>query len=339
MVGWWLLWRLPRPSAGGADLAGTTVVVPARNEAANLARLLPTIRDAAVEVIVVDDQSEDGTADVARAHGATVLATEGPPAGWTGKAWACASGAAAATGQRLVFLDADVVVEPGGLGRVVAEQRRRGGLVSVLPWHEVPRPHEQLSAMFNLVAPMAVDAFGAFGGRRAARGAFGPCIALDRELYERSGGHGAEHVRGAVLDDVELARAVQAVGADVHLFGGRGSGLRFRMYPTGLGPLIEGWTKNFAGGAASTRPTTILLVVVWLSGLIAATLRPGPFGLVYAAYAVQLLVLLRRVGGYSRLTALLFPIPVAFFVLVFLRSVVRTFVRREVRWRGRDIAT
>lgn len=340
-IAWWLLWRLPRPSTEAGDLVGVTVVVPARNEAENLARLLPSLAGEGpdVAVVVVDDQSTDGTADVARAHGARVVATEGPPDGWTGKAWACATGARQATGDVLVFVDADVVVEPAGLARVVGEQRRRGGLVSVLPWHDVPRPHEQLSAMFNVVAPMAVDAFTPLGERQRARGAFGPCVALDRELYERSGGHSAPNVRGAVLDDVELARAVQAVGSDVHLFGGRGSGFRFRMYPTGLAPLLEGWTKNFAGGATTTRPLTVLLVVTWLSGLVAASFAPGPYGLVYAAYAAQFLVLLRRVGGYSPLTAVLFPIPVLFFVLVFVRSVVRTFVRRQVTWRGRSIRT
>ena len=336
-----MLWRLPRPAAstGDDDLTGTSVVVPARDEAENLRRLLPSLGASGVEVIVVDDQSSDGTADVARAHAARVVATDGPPEGWSGKAWACATGAEVATGDVLVFLDADVVVEPGGLARVVGEQRRRGGMVSVLPWHDVPRPHEQLSAMFNLVAPMAVDSFGVLGGHRKARGAFGPCLAVDRADYERSGGHGAANVRGAVLDDVELARAVQAAGADEPLFGGRGSGVRFRMYPSGVGPLLEGWTKNFAGGATATHPVTLLLIVVWMSGLIAAPFEPGPFGLVYAAYAVQLLVLLWRVGGYSPVTALLFPIPVAFFVAVFLRSLVRTFVRREVRWRGRTLRT
>lgn len=315
------------------------VIVPARNEAGNLGRLLPSLSDTPAEVVVVDDQSSDATADVARRHGARVLTTDGPPDGWTGKAWACATGAAAARGDVLVFLDADVVVEPHGLGRIVGEQRGRGGLVSVLPWHDVPRPHEQLSALFNLVAPMAVDAFTPLGRRRRAKGAFGPCLALDRDLYEECGGHGAPSVRGAVLDDVELARAVQSAGADVHLFGGRGSGIRFRMYPTGLGALTEGWTKNFAGGATTTHPLTVLLIVTWLSGLIAAPFEPGPYGMVYAAYAAQFLVLLRRVGGYSPLTALVFPIPVAFFVAVFARSLVRTFVRREVRWRGRSIRT
>jgi 4,4'-diaponeurosporenoate glycosyltransferase len=324
---------MPRLTAATATLDGTTVIVPARDEAENLRRLLPTL--AGASVIVVDDGSTDGTAEVAAALGARVIVAETPPEGWTGKAWACAIGAAAANERRLAFLDADVVVEPGGLERVVAEHDRRGGLVSVQPWHDVERPYEQLSAFFNVIAPMSVDAFTPLGHRRTPTGAFGPCLVVERATYERIGGHGHENVRGAVLDDVALARAVQAAGERVHVFGGRGV-LRFRMYPRGLGQLVEGWSKNFAGGAAGTRPLTLLLVVVWMSGLIGGPLTHPAL---YAAYAAQLAVLVRRVGRFSPLTAIAYPIPLAFFVAVFLRSAVLTFVRHEVRWRGRTIST
>jgi 4,4'-diaponeurosporenoate glycosyltransferase len=318
-------------------LDATTVVVPARDEADNLTRLLPSL-PRGVDVIVVDDGSTDGTAEVARALGATVVAPGEPPSGWTGKAWACAQGAQATRSERLVFLDADVVLEPWGLEAALAEHDRQGdGLVSVQPWHAIERPYEQLSALFNLIAPMSVDAFSPRPPRPT--GAFGPCLVIDRATYERSGGHGAERVRGAVLDDVQLARAVQDAGGEVRLFLGRHVGMTFRMYPDGLRRLTEGWTKNFAGGAAGTRPLTLVLVVLWLSGAIAAVVEPGPAAGLYVAYAVQLAVQLRRVGRFSPLTAALYPIPLAFFVAVFLRSLVRTFVRREVTWRGRTIRT
>jgi 4,4'-diaponeurosporenoate glycosyltransferase len=336
-VAWVLLWRIPTPQRLDRTTSDRpAVVVPARNEADNLGRLLPSLASVDADVIVVDDGSVDGTAEVARAHGATVVDRGEPDAGWTGKAWACAAGARVTSATRLVFLDADVVVEPGGLERVLAEHDATGGLVSVQPWHAVERPYEHLSAFFNLVAMLSVDAFTPWGRRVRPTGAFGPCLVIDRADYEAAGGHAGEFVRGAVLDDVALARAVQRTDRGVTVFGGRGS-LRFRMYPHGLGSLVEGWTKNFAGGAAGTRPGTLVLVVVWMSGLIGAVVDLEP--VLYAAFAVQLAVLLRRVGSFSPLTALLYPIPLAFFVGVFLRSAVLTFVRREVAWRGRRVRT
>ena len=334
-VAWGLLWHVPTPRRRRTSTDRPAIVVPARDEAENLGRLLPSLAGVEADVLVVDDESTDGTAEAARAHGATVVDPGPPPEGWTGKAWACAAGAAAApaSAARLLFLDADVVVEPGGLDRVLAEHDEVGGLLSVQPWHAVERPYEHLSGFFNLIAPMSVDAFTPLGRRVRPTGAFGPCLVVDRATYERAGGHGAPSVRAAVLDDVALARAL---GPPTTVLGGRGS-LRFRMYPHGLRQLIEGWTKNFAGGAAGTRPLTLLLVLVWMSGLIAAVVDRHP--VLYAAYAVQLLVLLRKVGRFSPLVAVLYPVPLAFFVAVFLRSLVLTFVRRQVRWRGRTIRT
>ena len=348
-IAWVLLWRIPvpRPAPRGAGPATkrTVVVVPARDEAANLANLLPSLSGSGCEVVVVDDDSSDGTAAVARDHGATVVEPGPLPEGWTGKAAACAAGAraaAAAGAERLVFLDADVTLEPEGLDRIVAEHDAAGGLLSVQPWHRVVRPYEQLSALFNLVGMMSVDAFTPLGRRVRPMGAFGPCLVVDLDLYERAGGHAGATVRGAVLDDVAMARAVERVGGSVTVLGGRGS-IRFRMYPEGLGQLVEGWTKNFAGGAAGTRPLTLLLVLAWMSGLIetAAALpqRGWPNAMLYLAFVVQLAVLLRRLGRFSPLTALLYPVPLVFFLGVFVRSMVLTFARRQVRWRGRTIST
>lgn len=336
-VAWVLLWRIPTPQRRDRPATDRpAVVIPARNEADNLGRLLPSLAGVGADVIVVDDGSVDATGDVARAHDATVVDPGEPPTGWTGKAWACAAGATAATSDRLVFLDADVVVEPGGLDRVLAEHDVAGGLVSVQPWHAVERPYEQLSAFFNLIAMLSVDAFTPLGRRVRPTGAFGPCLVVDREVYDAAGGHAADPVRGAVLDDVALARAVQRAGGAVTVLGGRGA-LRFRMYPAGLGQLVEGWTKNFAGGAAGTRPLTLVLVLVWMSGLIGAVVDRQP--LLYAAFVVQLAVLFRRVGRFGPITALVYPIPLAFFIGVFLRSAYLTYVRREVAWRGRRVRT
>ena len=340
-IGCWLLWRVPRVGPSGAARPGVAVVVPARNEASTLPALLVSLADelrADDELVVVDDHSSDATAAVAAAGGARVLAAPPLPSGWTGKAWALDAGVAATTAPVLVLLDADVAVEPGAIERLVGERSRRGGLVSVAPVHVVERPYERLSAVLATVAMMGT---GAFTPRRQARpaGAFGPCLVTSRDDLTAVGGHGA--VAGEILDDVALARRYLATGLAVTIFGGRGT-VRYRMYPGGLRQLVDGWSKNVAAGAGSTRPFTLLLVVAWISVLLQApwwaVTAPTWGGAVYAACVVQLAWMWGRIARFGVLTAVLFPLPLAVFVAVFVRSAVLTVVRRRVPWKGREVS-
>ena len=351
LAGVWLLWRIPRCRPGDGAPAAVAVVVPARDEEATLPRLLASLAaqdPSPREVVVVDDSSSDATATVGRRGGAEVVAAGALPRGWTGKSWACWKGVAATSSPTLVFLDADTELAAGGLARVVAEQARRGGLVSVQPFHVMRRPYERLSAFFNVVSMMGVDAFDPRSGRRPPRGAFGPCLAVGRADYHAVGGHRA--VRDDVVEDVALARRFTAAGLPVTCLGGRGT-VSFRMYPGGVGQLVEGWTKNFAAGAAATRPLTFLLVSVWLSGCITAAWSlaaaalgagtvDGPQAVaLHLAYAGQLAWMLSRIGSFGPATPLAFPIPLAFFLAIFARSVLVTAVGGEVRWRGRRVPT
>ena len=149
-------------SAPAGGTASVSVVVPARDEELTLPALLSSVAEQLPEVrevVVVDDASQDDTAGAARAGGARVLPAGSPPPGWTGKAWACHTGAAATTGDLVLLLDADTVLRPGALAGLVAAHATHGGLVSVQPHHDVVRPYEQLSAYFNVVALMASAAF------------------------------------------------------------------------------------------------------------------------------------------------------------------------------------
>ncbi|MGI9119652.1 MAG: glycosyltransferase [Acidimicrobiales bacterium] len=354
-AGWWLLWRIPVPPTG-VGVAGTrpplSIVVPARDEQAVLPTLLsslgPELRPGD-EVIVVDDHSRDTTADQARAVGATVISSPPLPDGWLGKPWACHTGAAAAANRLLAFLDADTRILAGGLDRLVAGHAAAGGLYSVQPWHVVPRPHERLAAVFNVVAMMGTAAFtpGTPGTRRflgrrrpPPTGAFGPCLVTTAADYRSAGGHAS--VPDAVLDDLALAARFRSAGLPVAIRGGRGT-IGFRMYPAGTGQLVEGFTKNFAAAAGEVRVPILVLVSAWIAALTAplalVTGAPGLAAICYVAAAVQLHVHLRRIGSFGAITAALYVVPLACFLAVFIRSVVLTFVRRRVSWKGRTVPT
>ncbi|HEY4397888.1 MAG TPA: glycosyltransferase family 2 protein, partial [Acidimicrobiia bacterium] len=298
------------------------------------------------EVLVVDDHSEDDTGAIADAAGVEVVNAPPLPDGWTGKTWACWNGVQRATGDVLVFLDADTEPEPNLIGRLLAALDQRAGLLSVMPYHRMRRQYERLSAFFSLISLMGV---GAASARRSApvTGAFGPCMACDRRDYDAVGGH--DSVRGAVVDDVALAQQFRRVGLPVRVAGGRGV-IQFRLYGGGLRDLVEGWSKNFASGAGSTPVLRFLLVFAWVIGVGTAAQAPvreavaavggwsGP-GVVlwigFVAFAVQLGVQLRPLGNYSW-AAVLFPIPLAAWFVIFFRSIVLT-ARGQVRWKGRAV--
>jgi 4,4'-diaponeurosporenoate glycosyltransferase len=350
-LGWWVLGRLRTVSdlpvpvpAPDVPAAGVTVVIPARNEELSLPNLLGDLersRPAGCRVVVVDDHSTDRTAEIARSFDFVDL-VDAPdlPEGWTGKCWACHTGARSADGDYLVFLDADVRLEEGSLERLVAATDRDGGLLSVQPWHDVERPYEQLSALFNVIALMGTAA----GSRRGPTGAFGPVLVTRRADYQAVGGHA--EVAAEVVEDLALAQRYRDSGRPVRIVAGRG-GVRFRMYPAGPAQVVEGWTKNFASGAGATRPLRLLAIIVWVAGLtsaagtfVSAAQGSLPFlaaAAIYATYVVQLTAMFRQVGRFGPLTAVCSPVLVVFFFGVFARSLWRTHVRRSVEWRGRTI--
>jgi 4,4'-diaponeurosporenoate glycosyltransferase len=346
----WLLGTLRRPRSGQPVAAScVSVIVPARNEAGALPTVLSSLArltTPAGEVIVVDDESSDDTAAIARAHGARVVASR-PPAGWLGKPAACHAGAAAASGTHLLFLDADTWLDSLALDALLAEHHRHGGLVSVQPHHVVEAPYEELSSYPNAVAMLGS---GAFAIGRRSKAAFGPCLLTTAADYHRVGGHAA--VCREVIEDIRLAQRFEAEGLPVTCFGG-GDAVRYRMYPGGFRQLADGWTKNLAAGATAADPLAVAGTVLWiashaavaaatLSGLTRWALGWGPAPVVplaaWGAVAVHQWWLLRRIGSFRAVTAIGFPAPLAFFVGLFARSAVRTLTGRAVDWRGRAVS-
>lgn len=240
--------------------------------------------------------------------------------------------------MRLVFLDADTEPAPGFVARLAAAAVVTDGMVSVQPSHRVERPYEQLSAVCNVVALMAGT------GRlpqprrcgRQWRGpvGFGPAIAVPRAHYFAAGGHAG--VRTEVVEDIALAQQLDRLGIPVAAFvDGSEGGIRYRMYPEGVASLWQGWTKNLAAGAGRVPVLRALLVALWVAGGLRASgiasKQPG----IYGMYALQAGALFRRAGAFHPLLAVIYPLPLAAFVVLVGRSALDRASGRRVSWRGR----
>lgn len=273
----------PRPDSEPplADGPLVSVIVPARDEERGVGAAIRSLRALdyrAVEVVVVDDESRDGTLAAARAAAGDdprvrVLTGDSLPPGWVGKAWACWQGARAAGGDWLLFTDADVLHSPDSLGRALAMAQRLGsGGLTLLPTIDAEGPIERT------VIPAAAAAIGLFvapgplarSPRSGIAVAAGGYLLIERRLYDAVGGHA--RIRDRMVDDVWLAAGVKRAGA--LLVPAPANGLaRLRMYH-GAREVWHGWRKNasfgVAGGAAKALVGAATVAALALLPLAAA---------------------------------------------------------------------
>ncbi|MFC5848383.1 glycosyltransferase [Deinococcus petrolearius] len=312
--------------------ARVSLLVPARDEAHNLARTLPGLLAQGAEVIVLDDHSSDDTAAVAARLGARVLRGAPLPPGWTGKAWACQQLAGAATGELLVFTDADVFWHPGALGGLLREQAASGAdLLSVWPRQDNRTLGERLiTPLVEVTLLVGLPfAFLRLPSPRAGA-ANGQVMAFRRAPYEALGGHAA--VRGELLEDVQFAYRLRAAGGRQSLaLGQRCVGVRmYRSYPAS----VRGLGKSLLavhGGHRARLPLTLglqfaLYTLPWLLRV------PGWRWLRLASVLERPLVNLisGRRRGADLAEGLLGPL----MPLLMLPAYVRALRRRAV-WKGR----
>lgn len=342
----------PRLGGAGADATTVSVIVPARDEARNLPRLLASLRaleGVDAEVIVVDGGSADGSREIAlAAPGVRVLDEPPLPPGWVGKCWACWNGRQAARGAWLLFTDADTEHAPDSLARALAEARDVDLLTGIT--------RQELDTFAERVAMPAVFTLIEAATRGAGEAAIrdpehaignGQYLLFRAAAYDRIGGHQA--VKGSVVEDLALARLSARSGLRAS-FRDLTDVVRVRMYRGGR-EMFRGWRKNVATGAAHTPALAFALTAASFS----AGLLSGPLALAALALrawpeaallgAAWLLMSWRvRAGqvaadGPGWRHALLHPLGYAFFGAVLLASAFDRVTGRGPTWKGRRYPT
>jgi len=345
---WNLSWLRVPPCPPGEAQHAVSVLLPVRDEAHQvagcLAALLASTDLPRLEVLVLDDGSTDGTADVVRRFAGNdlrlrLLAGAEPPSGWLGKPFACHQLAEAAAGEVLVFLDADVRVEPDGIARTVA-LLRSADLQLVSPY---PRQVAE-SVAERLVQPLLQWSWLTFlplalaerSARPSLSAANGQLLAVDAAAYRQAGGHSA--VRAEVLEDIALLRRVKAAGGR----GGMADGAALascRMY-AGWAELREGYTKSLWAafgsrrGAAGACGLLAFLYVLPPAAALGGS-RIGALG--YLAGVAGRVLTARRTGSRVCPDALAHPASVVLLGWLTVASW-RGRAAAALSWKGRPLA-
>ncbi len=343
------------PPAGAPRV---TVIVPARNESRNIGACLRSILASSypqLEVVLVNDHSTDDTASIARAlatEDARLTVVDNPelPPDWFGKQWACQTGANVASGEILIFVDADTQASTDLVTRSVNGMLRTAAdFYSVLGRQEMLTFWERLLQMQVFTVLMT-----RFGGteivnrarKASAKIANGQYLMVRRATYDEFDGHAL--VRGYVAEDLMLAQRYFELGKKTVLVMGMEQ-LSTRMY-TSLSELIGGWRKNLYAGGRHSMPfggraaalTPLLLPLPFLMQLappmlllIAVALQLPTLGLwaaITTGFTLVTWLAYYRIARVPVLYALLFPVGAAVTLYIALSAVSRG---SRVEWKGR----
>lgn len=336
------------------QLGDVTVLIPARNEAAvigdTLAALDAQMTDATrtpLRVVLIDDQSDDGTAELARAHAGrvalTVLKGSALPDGWAGKLWALEQGKAQATTALTLLLDADIALAPGTLAALLRHKREHGlQFVSLMAWLRMEGFWEKLLLpafvyFFKLLYPFRL----ANSRNRLIAAAAGGCVLVDRAVLTDIAAFGS--LRGALIDDCTLARRVKDAGHRTWL------GLTHSALSLRDGQDL-GAIHHMVARSAFTqlRYSTLLLLAVtaifalafWtplaalFAGGMAAALGGGALALQMISYVPML-----RYYRLSPAWALLMPLIATLYIGMTWSSALRYWRGVRSKWKGRTYQT
>jgi hopene-associated glycosyltransferase HpnB len=333
-------------------------IVPARNEAATIARAVTSLLSqeypGEFEIIVVDDQSDDGTAALARkaaeeagwAARITVHAASELPPGWTGKLWALNEGISAISGNApdfFWFTDADIVHAPDTLQRLVFRAETEFlDLASLMVLLQAKTfPEKLLIPPFLYFFLMLYPPRWIADPQKRTAGAAGGCILMRRAALERIGGLAS--IRNEVIDDCALARAVKNTGGRLWM-GVTRTSMSLREYKTfaEIRDLIArtAFTQLHYSTLLLIATLLGLFVTYWLPWILFFAGEDPAWLLGSTAASLMTVTFLFAVKFYNRsvILALTLPFAAAFYGYATFLSAVRYWLGRGAQWKGRSQA-
>lgn len=341
-----LLSGLHLPDKKPAAFSKVSLLIPARNEEAAIGRLLSGLRQLDYpdfEVIVCDDHSSDNTEEILnwfageddRVHW---FLGEKLAEGWLGKSYACYQLALRASGEYLVFLDADVELDPQAITKAIAFfQEKKLSLLSVFPRQNMETFQEKLIVpvmnwILQSLLPMTLVRKTPFPSLSAANGQF---MMFDAESYHHYQWH--SKVRNQNVEDIRLARMVKSGGLKMAVLLGN-KDIYCRMYRN-LEEAVLGFSRNiheyFGGNRA-------VMIVFWLIVIL------GPF-IVWAILGWQFLILFVALVVANRMfgalasrqnilgAVLLHPFQMISFTAIVFYNIFRR-IKKVTTWKGRKIS-
>ena len=353
--------RVPPPSSTplihpSADTPLVSILIPARNEADTIANTLRTLRAQTYtpfEIILLDDQSTDGTPEIARAAAQgdprmQIIAGQPLLEGWLGKNWACHQLSNEAHGRVLIFTDADVQWQPDALRSLVAmTQRTQADLLTVWPTQITQTRSERLVvplialAIFGYLPALLVQKT-PFPALAAANG---QCLVFKKSAYNTIGGHVA--VRASIVEDISFARRIKAKGLQLVMADGAGL-ITCRMYRNWR-EVRDGFAKNILAGyggrvsflALATVFHWLIFVLPWL-WLLLGWLTPDVGG--WPVLPLLLIVLGVGVRGLTAWStrqrirdAVWMPLSALLMTVIAGQSVGWQWRYGGARWKGRTL--
>lgn len=353
-LGVWNLVLFRAPKEVSETVPAVSVLMPARNEEARIRPALETILESEgveFELIVADDNSTDGTADIVRSFAKEdarikLVSTPSLPEGWGGKNHACHFLSTQARYDHMVFIDADMIVSPDCFARLSGHlANNKAALISGIPLQEtgtfwervvIPTIHVMLLGYLPFIG-MRLSKSPGFGA------AVGQIIGARRAEYQQVGGH--EPIRATMHDGVQLARLFRRNGIFTDLVNVTDL-CATRMYDN-VADIWAGFMKNAHEGIATPVALPIWTVLLVGGHILPLVLTIIAFAMgLEPALAVAALLLIYSFRFFlalrfhqSMLGALLHPLGVGFMVVLNWIALFRRLAGRSVSWRDRAYET